>query len=60
MPDQETYGRFTPGAWNLIKSVNFTEEEKEELRLMIESKTETITKKDAISMIYAIVRDTKK
>ena len=35
MSDQETYGRFTPGAWNVIKSARLTEEEQEKLRLMI-------------------------
>ena len=38
MPDQETYGRFTPSAWNFIKSVKLTEEEQDMLRLIIEEK----------------------
>lgn len=57
MPDQETYGRFTAGAWNIIKSVRLTEEEYETLRLMIESKTETITQDEAKAMIYAVMRE---
>jgi hypothetical protein len=56
MPDQETYGRFTPSAWNLIKSVRLTEEEQDKLRLMIETKTETITKEEAKAMLYTVVR----
>jgi len=56
MPDQETYGRFTPGAWNVIKSARLTEEEQELLRLMIEAKTETITQDEAKAMLYAAVR----
>ena len=43
MSDQETYGRFTPSAWNYIKSIRLTEEEQDIFRLMIETKTETIT-----------------
>jgi hypothetical protein len=36
MPDQETQGRFTPGAWNIIKSSvqTLTEEEQDKMRLM--------------------------
>ena len=55
MPDQETYGRFTPGAWNLIKSVRLTEEEQDMMRLMIESKTETITLEEVQAMLYTVV-----
>ncbi len=55
MPDQETYGRFTPTAWNLIKSVRLSEEEQEMLRLMIEEKTETITQEEVRSMLYTVV-----
>ena len=58
MPDQETYGRFTPGAWNLIKTARLTEEEQDMLRSMIEAKIETITLDEAKSMLYAVVRDT--
>lgn len=56
LPDQETYGRFTPSAWNFIKKVNLTEEEQDNLRLMIESKTETITIDEAKAMLYKVVR----
>lgn len=58
MPDQETYGRFTPSAWNLIKSAvqTCTEEEQDMLRSMIEAKTETITLEEAKVMLYAVVR----
>ncbi len=56
MSDQETYGRFTPSAWNLIKSARLTEEEQDMLRLMIEEKTETITLDEAKAMLYAVVR----
>ncbi len=56
MPDQETYGRFTPGAWNLIKSARLTEEEQDMMRSMIEAKTETITLEEAKAMLYAVVR----
>jgi len=56
MPDQETHGRFTPGAWNVIKSARLSEEEQELLRLMIETRTETITQDEAKSMLYAVVR----
>jgi len=56
MSDQETYERFTPGAWNVIKSARLSGEEPETLRLMIESKTETITQDEARDMLYAVVR----
>ena len=56
MSDQETYERFTPGAWNVIKSARLCVEEPETLRLMIESKTETITQDEARDMLYAVVR----
>jgi len=56
VPDQETYGRFTPGAWNVIKSARLSDEEQELLRSMIEAKTETITQDEARSMLYAVVR----
>ena len=55
MPDQETYGRFTTGAWNLIKSVKLSDEEQDLLRLMIETKTETITLEEVQSMLYTVV-----
>ena len=57
MPDQESYGRFTPSAWNLIKSAvqTLTDEEQDSLRLMIEEKTETITLEEAKTMLYAVV-----
>ena len=57
MPDQETYGRFTSGAWNVIKSVRLTEEEQEKLNAMIEVKTETIKFDEAKAMLYAVVRE---
>jgi len=57
VPDQETYGRFTPSAWNLIKSVRLSEEEQEKLNAMIEAKTETITFNEAKAMLYAVVRE---
>ncbi len=56
MSDQETYGRFTPSAWNLIKKVNLKEEEQDKLRLMIESKTETITLDEVKAMLHIVVR----
>lgn len=58
MLDQETYGRFTPSAWKLIKSVlqTLTEEEYDMLCLMIESKTETITLDEAKSILYKVVK----
>lgn len=55
MPDQETYGRFTQGAWNFIKSLEFTGEEADRLRYMIEAKTETITLDEIKAMVYAVV-----
>ncbi len=59
MPDQETHGRFTPSAWNLIKSAvqTLTEEEQEMLRSMIEAKTETIALEEAKTMLYTVVRE---
>lgn len=51
---QDTYGRFTQSAWNFIKSIELTEEEYDMLRLMIESKTETITKDEAKAMLFSI------
>ena len=56
MPDQETYGRFTTGAWNVIKAARLSEEEQEKLNLMIETKTETITQDEAKVMLCAVVR----
>lgn len=55
MPDQKTYGRFTPSAWNLIKSAKLTEEEQDKMRLMIEAKTETITFEETKAILYAVV-----
>lgn len=57
MPDQETYGRFTPGAWNVIKAARLSEEEHEQLNAMIETKTETITQDEAKAMLYAVVKN---
>jgi len=51
MPDQENYGRFTPGAWNFIKLVRLTDEEQDMLRLMIVAKTETITLEEVKAML---------
>jgi len=56
MPDQETYGRFTPTAWNLIKAVRLNEEEQDKMHLMIKAKTETITLDEVKAMVYAVVR----
>ena len=56
MSDQETYGRFTPSAWNVIKSARLTEEEHEKLNAMIEAKTETITQDEAKAMLHEVVR----
>lgn len=56
MPDQETYGRFTPSAWNLIKKAKLNEEEHEQLNLMIVTKTETITLDEVKMMLYEVVR----
>jgi hypothetical protein len=39
MSDQDDYGRFTPSAWNFIRSVKLTDEEQDKMRLMIEAKT---------------------
>jgi len=55
MPDQEDYGRFTPSAWNLIKSVRLNEEEQDMMRLMIETKSETITLEEVKDMLYSVV-----
>ena len=55
MPDQEDYGRFTPNAWNLIKSVRLNEEEQDMMRLMIETKSETITLEEVKDMLYSVV-----
>ena len=52
---QETYGRFTHGAWNFIKSIELTGEQADKLRLMIEAKSETITKDEAMAMVHAVV-----
>ena len=56
MPDQETYGRFTPAAWNFIKSVSLNVEEQDNLRLMIETKIETITLEEVKAMLHEVVR----
>jgi len=56
MPDQENYGRFTQGAWNFIKSVELKGEEADRIRLMIESKTQTITLDEIKAMVYATMR----
>ena len=53
---QETYGRFTYGAWNFIKSIELTGEQADKLRLMIEAKTETITLDEIKAMVYVIVK----
>jgi len=58
VPDQETHGRFTPGAWNVIKSARLSEEEREKLNLMIEAKTETITLDEIKAMVFTVVRET--
>ena len=50
------YERFTPSAWNVIKSVRLTEEEHEKLNAMIEAKTETITQDEAKAMLHEVVR----
>lgn len=52
---QETYGRFTQGAWNFIKAVELTDEQADKVRLMIEAKTETITLDEIKSIVYAVV-----
>lgn len=59
MSDQETYGRFTPSAWNLIKKAKLSEEEHEKLNSMIVTKTETITFDEAKAMLYAAVRESQ-
>ena len=48
---QETHGRFTPSAWSLIINTKLTDEEQDKLRLMIETKTETITKEEVEIML---------
>lgn len=53
---QETYGRFTQGAWNFIKSVELTGEQADKVRLMIEAKTETITLDEIKAMVYTVVK----
>jgi len=60
MPDQETYGRFTPAARNLIKKVTLSDEEHEDLNLIIATKTETITLDEAKAMLYVIGRGKQK
>lgn len=50
--DQETYGRFTPRAWNLIKKAKLDEEGEEKLNAMIVTKTETIALDEAKEMLY--------
>ena len=57
MPDQETHGRFTPSAWNLIKNLKLTEEEQDRLKLMVEAKTETITFDEAKTMLYMVYNE---
>lgn len=52
---QETYGRFTHGAWNFIKSVELTDEQVDKIRLMIEAKTETITLDEIKAMVYTVL-----
>ena len=56
MPNQDTYGRLTPSAWNLIKNVKLTEEEQDRLKLLIEAKTETITYDEAKVILYDVMR----
>ena len=53
---QESYGRFTQGAWNFIKSIELTGEEADRLRYMIEAKAETITVDEIKAMVYDVVR----
>ena len=53
---QETYGRFTQGAWNFIKSIELTGEQADKVRLMIESKHETITLDEIKAMVYAVMK----
>ena len=53
---QETYGRFTQGAWNFIKSIELTGEQADKLRLIIESKTETITLVEIKAMVSTVIR----
>ena len=54
---QETYGRFTQGAWNFIKSIELTGEQADRLRLRIEAKTHTLTYEDVKAMIYTVKRN---
>lgn len=53
---QENYGRFTYGAWNFIKQIELKGEDADRLRLMIESKTETITLEEIKAMVYLLVK----
>lgn len=53
---QDTYGRFTPGAWYVIKNAQLTEEQQDQLRLMIEAKTETITQDEAKAILDAVIK----
>lgn len=54
---QESYGRFTQGAWNFIKSVELTGEQADKVRLMIEAQTETITLDEIKAMVYTVIRE---
>ena len=54
---QETYGRFTQGAWYFIKSVELTGEEADRVRLMIEANTKTITLDEIKDIVYAVLRE---
>ena len=54
---QQNYGRFTQGAWNFIKSVELTGEAADRVRLMIESKTETITLDEIKAIVYSAVQN---
>ena len=56
MMKQETYGRFTQDAWNFIKSIEFTGEQADRVRLMIEAKSETITLDEIKAMVYSVIR----
>lgn len=53
---QENYGRFTQEAWNFIKQIELTGEHADKIRLIIESKTETITLEEIKAMVYTVVR----
>ena len=46
----------TTVGWNVIKSTRISEEESKKLNLIIEAKTETITKDEAMAMLDAVVR----